>query len=103
MVDTLVRERVPDELQAGATGPEEQGLIAGRPVEDRGFEAVEASLGLVAGVALGSALAGPLGAAVGGIVGLAGGLATGEAVERAVGRAAETTDAAESGRGRVEE
>jgi len=71
--------------------PIEDNLILGRPVEDRGFEAVEAGLGALAGIAVGAAIAGPVGAAVGGIVGVAAGVAAGEAVERQVGRAAETT------------
>ena len=95
---TIVRERVPDEVQAAPdepAEPREPGLIAGRPVEDRSFEAVEAGVGLAAGIAIGSAIAGPIGAAVGGLVGVAGGIATGEIIERAVGRAATTTDASE--------
>jgi len=93
MTHTIVREPILDEGQGVPVEPEEPGLIAGRPVEDRGFEAVEACVGLAAGIAIGSAIAGPIGAAVGGIVGIAGGLATGEAVERSVGRVATTTDA----------
>jgi len=93
MVDILLRERIHDELLADADELPEPGLIAGRPIEDRGFEAVEAGLGLVAGVAIGSAVAGPIGAAIGGLVGIGGGIATGEAVERAAGFAATTTDA----------
>lgn len=75
--------------------PPEPGLVFGRPVEDRSFEAVEASVGFAAGVAIGTAIAGPVGAAVGGLAGLAGGFVAGEALERAVGRAARTTDATE--------
>lgn len=93
MPQTIVRERVPDDVQAEPVEPDEPGLVAGRPVEDRSFEAVEAGIGLVAGIAIGSAIAGPIGAAVGGFVGVAGGFATGEVIERAVGRAATTTDA----------
>jgi uncharacterized protein YcfJ len=92
MTQTLVRELVPDEAEAT---PEEPGLVLGRPIEDRSFEAVETAVGLVAGIAIGSALGGPIGAAVGGFVGAAGGLAAGEALERAEGLAATTTDAAE--------
>ncbi len=71
--------------------PIEENLILGRPIEDRSFEAVEASLGALTGIAVGAAVGGPVGAAVGGIVGVAAGVAAGEAVERKVGRAAETT------------
>jgi hypothetical protein len=63
----------------------EDGLVAGRPVEDRGFEAVEIGVGASLGIAIGAAVAGPIGAAAGGLVG--------EAIERAAGHAAETTDA----------
>lgn len=93
MTQMIVRERIPDEARQTPEKPEEPGLIAGRPVEDRSFEAVEAGVGLVAGIAIGSAIAGPIGAALGGLVGVAGGIATGEVIERAVGRAATTTDA----------
>lgn len=90
MAGASLLERPPAEGQAE---PEEPGLILGRPVEDRSFEAVEATAGFAAGLAVGSVVAGPIGAVVGGIVGLTGGLAAGEALERAVGRAATTTDA----------
>lgn len=93
MSQTVAPERVEERIHAGLDEPEEPGLIAGRPVEDRGFEAVEAGVGFAAGVAIGSAIAGPIGAAVGGLIGVAGGIATGEAIERAVGRVATTTDA----------
>ncbi len=73
--------------------PGDPGLIAGRPVEDRSFEAVEASVGMAAGLAIGTAVAGPIGTVVGGLVGAAAGLVAGEALERVVGRAATTTDA----------
>jgi len=96
MTQMIVRERVPDEVEALPDELGEPGLILGRPVEDRAFEAVEASVGLAAGIAIGSALGGPIGAAVGGLVGAAGGLAAGEALERAEGRAAITTNAAGS-------
>lgn len=95
MTQTIVKERATDEARVEAGEPEEPGLIMGRPVEDRSFEAVEAGVGFAAGLAIGSAVAGPIGGAVGGLVGLAGGLAAGEALERAVGRAATTTDASE--------
>jgi hypothetical protein len=88
--------------------PDEPGLIMGRPVEDRGFELVEAGVGAAAGVAVGTAIAEPIGAAVGGVLGTAAGplgavaggvlgaalgLAAGEAIERRAGRVATTTDA----------
>ena len=92
MTQMIVREQIPDEVRELL---EEPGLIAGRPVEDRGFEAVEAGVGLAAGIAIGSAMFGPGGAAVGGLVGVAGGIIAGEALERAVGRVATTTDASE--------
>ena len=69
----------------------DSGLILGRPVEDRSFEAVEASIGMAAGLAVGTAVAGPIGTAVGGLVGAAAGIVLGEALERAVGPAATTT------------
>jgi hypothetical protein len=80
----------PQGRRAGST---ENGLVFGRPVEDRAFEAVEAGAGLAVGVAIGAAVAGPVGATVGAVVGALGGLATGEVVERAVGLAATTTNA----------
>jgi hypothetical protein len=83
------------EPQSTTDEPEEPGLVLGRPVEDRGFEAVEAGIGIAAGLAIGTAVAGPIGTVVGGLVGAATGIVAGEAVERAVGRAATTTDAAE--------
>lgn len=78
--------------------PREPGLVGGRPIEDRSFEAVETSLGLVAGLAVGTAVAGPVGAAVGGLIGAAAGLMAGEVVERAAGVAATTTDAVDEDR-----
>lgn len=89
MTEMRVDEPVPSRADEG----DEPGLVGGRPVEDRGFEAVEAGVGLAAGIAIGSMIAGPVGAAVGGLVGAAGGIATGEVVERAMGRVATTTDA----------
>ena len=71
----------------------EPGLIAGRPVEDRSFEAVEVGVGASLGLAIGAAVAGPIGAAAGVLVGGAAALVAGEAIERAAGHAAETTDA----------
>jgi hypothetical protein len=73
--------------------PEEEGLVAGRPIEDRTFEMVEVAAGAAAGLAIGTAVAGPVGMLVGGVAGAAAGLLTGEAVERRAGRAATTTDA----------
>jgi len=70
----------------------EDGLVAGRPVEDRSFEAVEVGAGAVAGLILGTAVGGPIGAAAGGLIGGAAALVVGEALERHEGRAAETTD-----------
>jgi hypothetical protein len=92
MTQTIERERAPEAAQEGAGEPN---LLFGRPVEDRGFEAVEAGMGFAAGLAIGTAVAGPIGAVVGSLVGLSGGLAAGEALERAVGRAATTTDASD--------
>ena len=69
----------------------EPGLILGRPVEDRSFEAVEVSVGMAAGLAIGTAVAGPMGTAVGALLGAAAGLVAGEAAERAAGPAATTT------------
>jgi hypothetical protein len=95
MTQTITRERTADE-PAVTTGPRyEHDLILGRPVEDRGFEAVEAGVGFAAGLAIGTAVAGPVGAVVGGLVGLTGGIAAGEVLERAVGVAATTTDASD--------
>jgi hypothetical protein len=86
---TMLRDPATDDA------PDEPGLILGRPIEDRSFEAVEAGVGLLAGMAMGSAVAGPVGTAVGGLIGVAAGIVAGEAVERAAGRAATTTDASE--------
>ena len=71
---------------------DEPGIVMGRPVEDRTFEAVETGLGMAAGLAIGAAVAGPIGAAVGALAGTAAGLFAGEAIERAAGAAATTTD-----------
>ncbi len=76
--------------RAGEAG--ESGIVMGRPVEDRSFEAVETGLGMAVGLAIGTAVAGPIGAAVGGLAGAAAGLLAGEAIERAAGPAATTTD-----------
>jgi hypothetical protein len=69
----------------------EPGLIAGRPLEDRSFEAVEVTVGIAAGLTIGSAVAGPIGTAIGGLIGAAASIVAGEAVERAAGPAATTT------------
>jgi uncharacterized protein YcfJ len=71
----------------------EDGLVAGRPVEDRSFEVVEIAAGASLGVAIGAVVAGPVGAGIGGVVGAAAGFIAGETIEHAVGRAAETIDA----------
>ncbi len=84
-------ELTPPAQAAGA--PEESWLVLGRPIEDRSFEAVEAGMGVVAGLVIGSVVAGPIGTAIGGVVGAAAGIMAGEAVERIVGDAATTTDA----------
>lgn len=76
-----------------AAQPLEDGLVAGRPVEDRSFEVVETGLGVAAGVAIGAVVAGPPGAVIGGVIGAVAGFAAGEALERHEGLAAETTDA----------
>lgn len=77
--------------------PDEPGMILGRPIEDRSFEAVEVGVGVATGIGVGAAVAGPLGGAVGGLVGAAVGLVAGEAVERAAGPAATTMDTSEEG------
>jgi len=82
-----------DEPKREPETPGEPGLVRGRPIEDRSFEAVETTVGVVVGLAIGSAVAGPAGAAVGAAVGGAAGLAGGEILERAEGRAARSTDA----------
>jgi hypothetical protein len=88
MTQIAVRERE-DELDA----PVEPGLVLGRPLEDRSFEAVETGVGVVAGLTLGALVGGPIGAVAGGVMGGAAGLAAGEALERREGAAARTTDA----------
>jgi phage tail tape-measure protein len=94
MTHTITKERAADEAPVRVARRDEQDLILGRPVEDRGFEAVEAGMGFAAGLAIGTAVAGPIGAVVGSLVGLTGGIAAGEALERHIGLAATTTDAA---------
>ncbi len=90
---TAVERPIPilDEREHVEEGSE-RGVVMGRPVEDRSFEAVETGLGTAVGLAIGTAVAGPLGAAVGGLAGAAAGLLAGEAIERAAGPAATTTD-----------
>lgn len=98
MTEMLVREpELPDSavVRVESEPPVERDMLLGRPLEDRSFEAVEATAAFAAGVAIGTVVAGPVGAVVGGLVGLSGGVVVGEALERAVGRAATTTDAAE--------
>lgn len=90
-----VEEVSPAEVRAVIADLAEPGLVAGRPVEDRSFEVVEAGAGLMAGMVVGTAVAGPIGTAVGGLLGAAAGFAAGEVLERHEGRAATTTDAAE--------
>jgi hypothetical protein len=92
----MLKELAPEDVRVETGEPEEPGLIMGRPVEDRSFEAVEAGVGFAAGLAIGTAMAGPIGGAVGGLVGMAGGIAAGEVLERVAGRAATTTDASET-------
>jgi uncharacterized protein YcfJ len=112
MVETIVRDEVvpeepdPTEAAAESDAPLEAAsridarddplFVLGRPVEDRSFEVVEASAGMVAGLVLGTAVGGPVGMAVGGLVGAAAGLAAGEALERHEGAAAASTDATEA-------
>jgi hypothetical protein len=91
----MAGQSVPPQAETGATAgaDSEPGLIAGRPVEDRSFEAVEVGVGASLGLAIGAAVAGPIGAAAGVVVGGAAAFIAGEAIERAAGHAAETTDA----------
>ena len=96
MTQTITREPMPAKAEATPAqegARDERDMLLGRPLEDRSFEAVEATAAFAAGLAIGTAVAGPVGAVVGGLVGLSGGLVAGEALERAVGRAATTTDA----------
>ncbi len=87
------REHLDEPAELGR--PAEPFLVAGRPVEDRSFEVVEAGVGISLGMAIGTAVAGPIGTAVGGVLGCAAGIVAGEALERVAGRAATTTDAAD--------
>lgn len=98
MTTSAVQEPPPPEIETTRAEPDdwiERDMLLGRPLEDRSFEAVEATAAFAAGVAIGTVVAGPIGAVVGGVVGLSGGVIAGEALERAVGRAAMTTDAAD--------
>jgi len=90
-LQTPIRE--PGSLEEPREEQHERFLVEGRPIEDRGFEAVETIAAAACGLAVGAALGGPIGAAIGVVVGGGAGLAAGEALERAVGPAAETTDA----------
>ena len=94
MTHTTVAERPPDDVTADVHWSRRD-LVMGRPVEDRGFEVVEAGAGFAVGFALGAMVAGPIGAAVGGVAGAAGGFVVGEALVRKVGLAATTIDATE--------
>ena len=85
----------PAEVPESVQQPIEDGLVAGRPVEDRSFEVVEIGVGASAGLALGAVVAGPIGAAAGAVIGGVAAIVAGEAIERRVGHAAETTDATE--------
>ncbi len=95
MTETRVAPGPIAATEEAAEEPLEEGLIAGRPLEDRSFEVVEVGVGASVGIAIGAAVAGPIGAAAGGVIGAAAGLVAGEAIERAAGHAAETTDATE--------
>jgi outer membrane lipoprotein SlyB len=102
----MTENRVPGELGAIPEEPAEasvepvvtedvieDGLVAGRPVEDRSFEVVEVATGASLGIAIGAVVAGPIGAAAGGVIGGVAGFVAGETIEHAVGRASETIDA----------
>jgi hypothetical protein len=93
----MTESTVAEEPGAGLETGFEDGLVWGRPVEDRSFEAVEIAAGASLGIAIGAAVAGPIGAGVGVVVGAAAALVAGEAIEHAAGRAAETTDATRPG------
>ncbi len=92
MTQTLMPVEPPRDVETLREAPIEDGLIGGRPVEDRSFEAVEVGASAMAGLIVGAAVGGPIGAVAGGLIGGAAGLAAGEALERHEGRAAETTD-----------
>jgi hypothetical protein len=96
MAESSARDPAELEVDAHAASPRvERDLLWGRPIEDRGFEVVETTGGLIAGLVVGSLVAGPIGAAVGGVAGATGGFLAGEALERRVGRVAQTTDASD--------
>jgi uncharacterized protein YcfJ len=99
MIETLTPQEPAPPVEAEVPveslheAPIEDGLVAGRPVEDRSFEVVEVGAGAVAGMVIGTAVAPGLGTAIGGVVGGAVALVAGEALERHEGRAAQTIDA----------
>lgn len=78
--------------------PIEDGLVAGRPIEDRSFEVAEAGVGAALGMMVGTAVAPGVGTAIGAVVGAAAGFVAGEALERHEGRAAKTIDAVDDER-----
>jgi hypothetical protein len=80
----------------GLVDAEHQHGLPTRPIEDRSFEAVETTVGVVCGVVVGMVVAGPVGAVIGGAVGAGVAFAVAEAVERSQGIASLTTDAADS-------
>lgn len=88
--ETAAEEAPPEPLHEA---PVEDGLVAGRPIEDRSFEVVEAGVGAAFGAVIGTAVLPGIGTAVGGVVGAAAGFVAGEALERHEGKVARTTDA----------
>lgn len=97
----MTQQTLPPEPVDASEEPLDEGLIAGRPVEDRSFEMVETavgiSLGTAVGLAVGTAVAAGPGTVVGGIIGavIGGviGFVAGELLEQAEGEVARTTDA----------
>jgi uncharacterized membrane protein len=79
----------------GAVDAEHQHGLPTRPVEDRSFEAVEITVGVVCGAVVGAVVAGPIGGVIGGVIGAAILFVAAEAVERSQGLASLTTDAQE--------
>jgi hypothetical protein len=79
----------------GAVDAEHQHGLPTRPIEDRSFEAVETTVGIVCGVVVGMVIAGPIGGVVGGVIGAGIAFVAAEAVERSQGLASLTTDAQE--------
>jgi len=79
----------------GVVDAEHQHGLPTRPIEDRSFEAVETTVGVVCGVVVGMVVAGPIGAVGGGVVGAGIAFVAAEAVERSQGLAGLTTDAEE--------